>query len=233
MMCDDVLQLISGHLDHENTPEEEAQLREHLEHCEACRSILTAFQEADEGLLMLREDAPAELRSCVMDAIHQEARPRKRTRRLWINLAAAASLLLVVGAYAVPSIGRHDASNDKTLMSKTVSTDAAAASEVAPAALEVENTPVYDEETGLFAMKRTLQMDPQDLAEEREADVAVSHHWLPEMEVCSCETLEDGSLLYCLEASDGAVQLSRIYGLELFQPSDGAASEVSYVLLVD
>ena len=101
----------------------------------------------------------------------------------------------------------------------------------AETALAMEETTDYNGEAALYAMDRAAAVDPQALAEERQADVAVTHEILPEMEVCSLETLEDGSLLYQLETADGAVQLSRTYGVELYQPAGGSASEVSYALL--
>ena len=54
---------------------------------------------------------------------------------------------------------------------------------------------------------------------------------LPEMEVCACESMEDGSLLYILESKDGAAQLSQKYGVALFRPENGSVSDVSYALL--
>ena len=51
MTCEDALVLLSGHLDGENSEEEEAQLSAHLRQCPACRELLAAFQAADQGIL--------------------------------------------------------------------------------------------------------------------------------------------------------------------------------------
>ena len=55
MTCEDALVLLSGHLDGENSEEEEAQLSTHLRQCPACRELLAAFQAADQGILSLEE----------------------------------------------------------------------------------------------------------------------------------------------------------------------------------
>ena len=218
MTCEEALLLISGHLDQENTWEEEAQLREHLEHCAECREVLCALEEVNDGILSLKEPAPADLCENVMAEIRKETAGRKTVRRRWFGLAAAAALVAVVG------LG--------TLQQKMPAVQEAAvpmAARSMPA--EMECAAADPMETNLSAAGAVF-VDPQLLAEERQADIAVSHELLPEMEVCSCETLEDGSLLYCLETADGAVRLSRVYGIALHQPASGAASDVSYALLV-
>ena len=55
MNCEEALVLISGHLDHENTAEEEAQLQRHLEACAACRSLLDTLREMENGFPTMEE----------------------------------------------------------------------------------------------------------------------------------------------------------------------------------
>ena len=62
--------------------------------------------------------------------------------------------------------------------------------------------------------------------------MAVTGEVLPDMELCPCETLQNGLLLYCLERSDAAVELSRLYGVELFRPAQYGSENVSYALLL-
>ena len=219
MTCEEALVLLSGHLDGTNTKEEAAQLREHLDVCAACRDLLEAFQEADQGLLELKAEAPEQLCENVMQAIRVEAKPKKMARR-WRSLAIAAGLLLVIG-FGAMSAPEEIQENSAVL----------AARQTAAPVEYVEADPAYDPEKGFFYYDHTVIIDPQTLAEERGADVAVTHELFPEMEVCSCEILENGSLLYQFETTDGAVQLSRGYGVELYQPANGSVSDVSYALL--
>ena len=79
---------------------------------------------------------------------------------------------------------------------------------------------------------QTATVDPQELADARGADLVVTHEILPEMEVCNCETLENGLLLYHLETADAAVQLSRLYGAALYQPTEKIENAESYALLM-
>lgn len=213
--------LLSGHLDGTNTEEEAAQLREHLDVCAACRDLLEAFRDADQDLLELKTEAPADLCDNVMREIRFEAKPKNTIRR-WRNLAVAAGLVLVIGfaAVSLPKSAEEPVQAQTPLVARQ-----------APAEQVAWEEPAYDAEMGFFYYDHTVLIDPQELADERCADVAVTHELLPEMEVCSCETLENGALLYHLESSYGAVQLSRIYGVELYQPANENASDVSYALL--
>lgn len=64
------------------------------------------------------------------------------------------------------------------------------------------------------------------------AAVAVTHTLLPELENCEAETLADGTQLFRLEDKDGAAELSRAYGLELYEPENAAEADCSYVWLL-
>lgn len=105
MTCEEALILISGHLDGENTPEEEAMLQEHLARCADCRRILEAYTAADAGLLDLSEDPPEELHQRIMDAVAAEPKlvsRRRRFRPAALGLAAAAALALALGLNYLP-----------------------------------------------------------------------------------------------------------------------------------
>ena len=69
MKCEDVLLLISGHIDGENTAEEEQLLQAHLCDCEDCRRVLQAYEAADAGLMQAKEPAPEGLCADVMAAV--------------------------------------------------------------------------------------------------------------------------------------------------------------------
>lgn len=214
MTCEEALVLISGHLDNENTTEEEMQLHAHLEHCAQCRQVLEAFREIDTDIADLTEEVPAGLREDVMAAIRREAAPKKKKKQIrWAPVAAAAALVLVIGASAMhmPSF-RAEQETAAPMMARSMPAEAALMDTSVEAAAAAE-------------------IDLQELADDLQADVAVTFELLPELEVCPCETLDSGFLLYRLESADAAVELSRRYGIELYQPAvygDAAA----YVLLL-
>ena len=77
MKCEESLLLISGHIDGENTPEEENMLQAHLETCSHCRGILQAYLDVDNGVAALQEEPPENLVKNVMAAI---GKPKKKNR---------------------------------------------------------------------------------------------------------------------------------------------------------
>ena len=206
MKCEDALLLISGHIDHENTAEEEAQLQLHLDNCEACRAILQAFEEMDGGLVLLEEEPPADLHRNVMNMIREErAAPKKRNRR-WFGIAVAAAFAVVIGASALPKPTPAPVEANMPMAARAV-----------PGTVEMLSA-----DTGVSA---------QNIADEKQAAVAVTYELYPELEVCECESLEDGALLYCLSNADAAEALSQQYHLDIYLPSQ-AVSDVSYALLL-
>jgi len=96
--CNDYLPLLSGHLDGENSPEEEQRLQAHLAQCADCRARLQAFERGDR---LLRADTavpPAGLTASILAAAKTPQRPVKKPRRAyWGGLAtglAAAALVV-------------------------------------------------------------------------------------------------------------------------------------------
>ena len=210
MTCEQALELISGHIDRENTPEEEALLQAHLLECQSCREVLQVFLDLENGLNQL-EEPPADLRETVMAAIRAEVPiQRKKTAKRWGGIAVAAALIAVIGISTVGLPAKE-------------SVPAEAAAPMMARSMQ--------EPTAMNMDVAELEIFPQALAEERQADVAVTYDLLPEMEVCTCETLNSGALLYLLETADGAVELSRLYGLELYQPVSYSGN-CSYALLL-
>ena len=116
MNCDQALELLSGHIDQCNTPEEEAQLQAHLASCASCRAVLAAYEELDCGLSALRMEPPASLLQGVMDAVRREEAAKKKIRRFPARgvaaTAVAAALLLVVGMTALPALRDNGNSTD-------------------------------------------------------------------------------------------------------------------------
>lgn len=104
MNCEQALILLSGHLDGQNTQEEELVLQAHLEVCAECRALLDTFTAVDQGVAALEAEPPAALLSGVMERIKSAppmgAQPKKH--RFFFGpgtavAAVAAVLLLVLG----------------------------------------------------------------------------------------------------------------------------------------
>lgn len=137
MTCEDALVLISGRLDGENTPEEEAMLDEHLARCADCRRILEAYTAADQGLLALTEDPPEALHQRIMDAVAAEPRTtgqRRRFRPAALGLAAAAALALALGLNYLPQQQTAVDNEPVTVQVNNALVDAPSASDAAPQA---------------------------------------------------------------------------------------------------
>ena len=112
MNCDEMLELISGHVDGENTEAQERQLQKHLESCAECRALLQAYEQIDTGLLELTEEPPERLAQGVMYRIGLEKKGQKRFAfGRWTALGAAAvlALMLAGGALTLPNFQNHAA----------------------------------------------------------------------------------------------------------------------------
>ena len=103
MKCSDYVLLLSGHLDGENTKEQEAELKIHLNTCEECRNLLASMQENDR---LLKEEIviPSDLTKNIMAQVRKSKRNKKP---FYISLAAsglaaAAALALAFGGKVTP-----------------------------------------------------------------------------------------------------------------------------------
>ena len=117
MLCEAVFELISGHIDGINTPDEEAALQAHLAVCEDCRNTLRALSEIELDVRSLQTDPPVDLKDNIMEAIRTEAAkqekktPEKKPRR-WLQalygvgaVAALLALVLGTGIVKLPGLG--------------------------------------------------------------------------------------------------------------------------------
>lgn len=221
MTCEEALLLLSGHLDHENTPEEEIALQAHLSDCGTCRRVLQELTAMEQELTEL-ETPPEDLTENVMKMITEEAaKGKKRRTYRWAGLITAAALALAIGVGTLGLPGEA-AQTTGNVPAPACMVQPAVASAPAEFALEDDGIAVQSE----------TEPDAQALADSRQADIAVLRQTVPELEGCPYETLEDGSLLYTLPENDGAVELSRLYGAELYRPADGGAQNGALALVV-
>lgn len=99
MECAKALEYISGHIDKQNTPQEEAELQAHLSACPDCRARLQAYELIDENVAALTSPVPENLAPSIMDKIKQEAamQPAKKKKRSpWLSVSTAAGLVAAV-----------------------------------------------------------------------------------------------------------------------------------------
>ncbi|HUU42806.1 MAG TPA: zf-HC2 domain-containing protein [Planctomycetota bacterium] len=104
--CEEMRELLGGHLDGELSVEDRARLDEHLAGCEACRRELAETARVWEALGVLEGIAPAaDLAERVYRRVLTTRRVESVWRRSWFYpLATAATLLvaLTVGYYLTP-----------------------------------------------------------------------------------------------------------------------------------
>ncbi len=89
MICDDLAPLISGLIDAELEPDEEARIREHLESCESCGEELRALTEQRETTAAMRLREPD---SELWDRFHLGVYQRIERAAGWVLLSAGATL---------------------------------------------------------------------------------------------------------------------------------------------
>ncbi len=107
MICEEALALMSAKLDGALSPDEEAELQEHLATCPDCRALMETLEGLDEKLADLREPAPEGLKKGVLYRIDQATGKAKPARRRWFGPgtalgAVAAILVLLVGLKVIP-----------------------------------------------------------------------------------------------------------------------------------
>ena len=103
--CEEMQERISRMIDGDLSARERAELADHLDACPECSAIYEAFASLRDGLRGAAEEPPADLTDRIMARVREEAppvvtlpqKPKKKNRLLPI-LAAAACLVLIVGA---------------------------------------------------------------------------------------------------------------------------------------
>ncbi len=104
MTCENAFELISASLDGELTAAEEAQLREHLAQCPACRALqaeLSGLQTATQAELEVV--APPELKAKIMENLPAQRKPAGKVVywKRWGGMAAAIALV-ALAAWQLP-----------------------------------------------------------------------------------------------------------------------------------
>ena len=94
MNCNEILPLICGYLDGENTESENKCLQDHLKTCARCRESMAEMQ-ANDRLLADAPEAPAELTWRIMQQVRKEPKKQNRWKR-WSAVLSAAAVLAVV-----------------------------------------------------------------------------------------------------------------------------------------
>lgn len=134
MTCEEAWPLLSGHMDGENTPEEEEKLRAHLSICPACKELLEAYEGVDRQVAKLNVEAPEGLKEGVMYRIRTQKQPQKKNRKWFIGPGTAvgvvaAILVLLVGTGKVQVPGLKANTADAGAQSTSQAATAAAAVE--------------------------------------------------------------------------------------------------------
>ena len=98
--CYEFEALISAAVDGEATEAERRALMEHLSRCEGCREAYTQSLLLHDAFSQWEEEAPEDLCASVMERVRKEPRQKKKARRSWMPLMAAAACLalILVGA---------------------------------------------------------------------------------------------------------------------------------------
>lgn len=120
MDCEIAWGLLSGRIDGQNTPQEDAALDAHLSECPQCRAALDQLLAAECCLNTMEVEAPPQLKTNIMQAIAAEAAAKPRTTqkqpRRWLRaasgfgaVAAVLAVLLISGAVKLPQLGRDAA----------------------------------------------------------------------------------------------------------------------------
>ena len=146
-------ELIMAAADGEIAPEEEAELRAHLESCEQCRAFMETMEAVSGVSARDLPPAPAGFAEGVMAQIRSAAPEKKKAKILslpvrTLSLAAVAALVLWVGFRIAPAFASKSASGATAPQSVASSaggsyTDSAAAAQ--PAAVPTEEEAAAEE----------------------------------------------------------------------------------------
>jgi len=155
--CEFYQELISRMLDEELSGEESAVLAEHLDSCEECRSVYSAFTALSASIAEDLVDAPESIKINVMTEVRRSELIKKNKKKSMKRLfATAACLVLVAGAayMALPE-----------LADKSAAMEAAMVEEV-PAEAPAAAAPVQNSITDSSVAEAPAAAEPAAVAEE-------------------------------------------------------------------
>ena len=256
-MCknEEMLLLLSGHMDGCNTAEEEALLEAHLAECPDCRRILTEYEKIDAGLADFDQALPDDFTKNVMRAVSAEPRvaESKKPRRFTFGFATAAAavaavLLLAIGSGALPQLGTASAKLNNSAMKSADAMEPAAAeepmaeAEPAPADEPMAAEPAADTPKAAFAESARendfpANVDCAALAHSEQRPVALLYADpadLPELEGAPSLPL-DGGVRYDVTQETLDALAKRFGDLQIFEP-EGYLPEgdnPAYLIVVD
>lgn len=215
MQCTEAFELLCGHLDHENTPQEEAALQAHLQDCADCRQLLQQLEENDAALSGLRQEAPPQLLKGVMEQIkNPNPEPVKKPKKLQFRftaIAAAAVLVLLIGTGTIPLFNQEYKGDAYDQAASAAEEAAPADGTQQPEAAFQAGGSLTDTQAADSAQfgtdaspvtKPESQMDYQAMADQEGCDILVLYDraaaQLPQLQDLPAQQLEDGATRYTL-----------------------------------
>lgn len=114
MNCRQCAELVGDAVDATLSPEQEAQLQEHCRGCEACRELLNDLMNIRAVAATLERRLPPPQ---LWNAIATNTTKANRRQSIWVPMAAAAALVIMVGAatwFDIGPLGRWTGSGDST-----------------------------------------------------------------------------------------------------------------------
>lgn len=124
MKCKEASELISTGLDHALTPEEAAQLQQHLEQCEACRQLQVFYQTLDATVSSLDEAPPERMAEGILYQIAPEKKHHRKFHFTCTTIAAVAAVfLLLLGTNRLQFPGYKSAGKDRAIVCDGETTD--------------------------------------------------------------------------------------------------------------
>ena len=215
-------ELITAELDGELTPEQRAELDEHLAGCEQCRTFRDALSAVEGTAARHLPEPPAEFTANVMAAVRAQAKQKKKGKLLpfpgrSLAAAAAAALVLWAGVRAV-NVFRPKGS---AAPMAAVASGAEAAYEAAPAPMEPE----------------LAEEDSLDLTEAPAADNGVMNNRVFAADAAVGKALPEDELLCQISDRDGPICTLPVSELPegLLVPDEPCADpdrEPDYIILV-
>lgn len=226
MTCEDALALLSGHLDGENTQEEEQALLAHLQVCDECRALLSAFEEVDAGVLALEAEPPQGLRDQILESVRRE-RPVRLRRRMapWavpvVSAAAVVAILLGTGILSQPQLQftADSAANTTASHARAETTmDTAAPYAAADAASEA---PALEKEM----LEPEMAMASDEAASSEEMDTSVQADTTTETTTESVELPVDAVDSTSVAQEIAQARQARVIVLSAMEPSFAAYTQ--------